>query len=667
MSLPDDHKIRAEEHFYSDDPNVGHPDVRTELGDANYYFLGNGLIQAAVQDAPRGDGSPLGLLVMNPERLRNKRQALTMDRSAGVGGTRVCVRRGPTEFYPRAGAVQVGWDEASVVPAVVARWRAGVIAVEERFVCPRLDRAVLLRVVRLENRGRAAADVEVATGVRDTVLRRAVRLPAGSVRRIAYEYTLNAADDRVTLGFARSTAIAAATRRFWSSLAQASFGDPQLDHFFRACCRQLPVAISRRGVMDGSIWQYNREWVRDQAKVALALTMIGAHRVAEAMFRRLLAEFVTPAGDTVDSSERRDPPEVELDQNGILLYTLCEHVCWTGNWKLVRDHWAKIEATAEFPLRPVFRHEASGLLMNRREYWERHRLHGIETGLELAHQFYVVHGLAAAARMARRIGRPGQAERWAAESERLRTALLHDPVFRMSDERGFIKRRAPDGAVQETVEARPEAALPEGSPLVDPGAHCLNPDASAALPIALGVVAANAPVSRATIKSLDKLWNQRWKGGGYGRYHVTSEPDSPGAWPFASLFVARAALEAGDHNRAWRVLRWLGRARGARAGTWSEFYGHRIAPPFPQVGFVPWNWAEIVFLLVHHVLGVRPEVKGVRLQPRLLRGLSGATASLTVRGRRLRVALAADRSGLRARVAGRTLRPGPDGVELGGF
>jgi hypothetical protein len=59
--------INVQEHFYDDDPSIGPPDVRTVLRGVNYFFLGNGLIQAAVQLAPQGEGTPLGLLIMDPE------------------------------------------------------------------------------------------------------------------------------------------------------------------------------------------------------------------------------------------------------------------------------------------------------------------------------------------------------------------------------------------------------------------------------------------------------------------------------------------------------------------------------------------------------------------------------------------------------------------------
>jgi hypothetical protein len=170
----------------------------------------------------------------------------------------------------------------------------------------------------------------------------------------------------------------------------------------------------------------------------------------------------------------------------------------------------------------------------------------------------------------------------------------------------------------------------------------LNPDTCCVLPIAFGMVDPAAPISRATLANVESLWNQEWADGGYGRYHVSSEPDSPGAWPFASVFVARALVEARDSARAWRVLRWLATTDGSASGAWFEFNGPRIAPPFPQVGIIPWTWAELVLLFVHHVLGVRPEAGGIRVRPRLLAGMRGVDARIPVRDGSLHLELRAD-------------------------
>nr|MBP9914220.1 hypothetical protein [Opitutaceae bacterium] len=102
--------IEASEHFYQDDPQVGPADVRTRLRDVEYFFLGNGLIQAAVQWAPAGEGTPLGLLVMNPDRLRKKREALTMHAENGLAATQLQLSVAQQAFTAVAGRVQVAWS-----------------------------------------------------------------------------------------------------------------------------------------------------------------------------------------------------------------------------------------------------------------------------------------------------------------------------------------------------------------------------------------------------------------------------------------------------------------------------------------------------------------------------------------------------------------------------
>ena len=104
--------INPAEHVYDDDPNRGHPDVRTRLKDVSYFFLGNGLIQAAVQWAPGGEGTPLGLLLMDPDRLRKKREALTMDADSGLERTMVGVEVGGAWHEPTAGGDARPLDDA---------------------------------------------------------------------------------------------------------------------------------------------------------------------------------------------------------------------------------------------------------------------------------------------------------------------------------------------------------------------------------------------------------------------------------------------------------------------------------------------------------------------------------------------------------------------------
>ena len=634
--------VDVAEHVYDDDPARGHPDVRTRLADANYFLLGNGLIQAAVQHAPRGEGTALGLLIMDPDSLRKKRDALNMHPASGLETSAVHLVTATADVSPLINALTVAWQTDAHVPTVIASWGARGFTVQERFYCPSASRARLAREVTITNRGAEPQVGWVRTSVPGTTVMPRFSVKPGARTRVWLVYDLDPAAAALRLTAAATDPVEAEARATWAALADIRFDDPVLDHLFRASRAQLPAAVSARGRLDGSIWQYNREWVRDQAFIALALTQVGHRGLAATMLRRLATEFVTAEGATLDSSEVRSRSDVELDQNGVLLHVLHEYTAWTGDVALVTDLWDRLVAIAEYPLRPEFRHGPSGMLSGSREFWERHAAHGIEPGLELAYQMFVSLGLASAAGLARRVGRTAEAARWEQAAVELRDAMLAHPLYALCDTRGFVKRRTLDGPVQETISALPGAGLPPGVPLASDGPHLLNPDTCCVLPIAFGMVDPTAPVSRATLANIESLWNQDWDGGGYGRYHVSSEPDSPGAWPFASVFVARALVEAGESTRAWRILRWLSTTAGSVSGAWFEFNGPRIAPPFPQVGIIPWTWAELVVLIVHHILGVRPEAAGIRIRPRLLAGTRGVDANIPVRDGWLRLELRAD-------------------------
>ena len=636
--------VDVAEHVYHDDPAQGHPDVRTRLAGASYFFVGNGLIQASVQHAPGGEGTPLGLAIMNPERLGKKRECLTMDPVAGLEATVLRLATDSGEQAPRSDTLTVSWDINPPVPTVLAAWDGDGLKVQERFSCPSLALPRLSREVTVLNEGDRPLHAIIRTGSPGALVERRCSLAPRESLRVWLIYDLGPEGGSILMRWSDRDPIETAASASWTGLSAIAFNEPVLDHLFRASRTQLPAAISARGRVDGSIWQYNREWVRDQAFMAQALTALGRWPLAATMLRRLVTEFVTPEGATIDSSEVRARDDVELDQNGVLLYVLDEYVNWTGDLGLVAGLWDRITAIAEYPLRPEFRHAPSGMLSGTREFWERHAAHGIEPGLEMVYQLFVSIGLSSAAGLARQLGKSREAGRWQAAAEALRVAMLSHPTAALLDARGFVKRRTLAGPVQETIRARPDSGLPAGVPLAAHGAHFLNPDTCCVLPIVFGFVTPDSAVALATLEHVERLWNQEWTGGGYGRYHVSSEPDSPGAWPFASVFVARAAVEAGDSDRAWRILRWMMTTAGSSAGSWFEFNGPRIAPPFPQVGVIPWTWAEIVLLLVHHVLGVRPAVDGIHVRPRLLAGLQRVEARLPVRDGWLRLDLRADAS-----------------------
>ncbi len=637
--------IDFEEHFYTDDPNDGHPDVRTRLKDTSYFFLGNGHILAAIQYAPGGEGSPYGLLVMDPEHLGPKRSALTLDHETGLTATMLAIRPPGSELTIRPDSVEIDWAGEPGRPAVIAGWGDGDLMVEEVFSCPSTDRAELHRRIRLTIGHGNAGEYHLVTGVPDELQELLIPAVTDHEAEIILVYQLKGDPLRVVMcPLDRRDETAPGIASDTTAGTLVSTGYRLLDRFFRASCDQLPAVISRNGVVDASIWQYNREWVRDHSAMAIGLTMAGRHESARMLLDRLLKEFVSSEGDAVDSSERRSPDEVELDQNGELLNALETHFLWSGDRSLIEQHWETVVRVAEYPFRPEFLVEPPGLFANRREYWERHAAHGIETGFELAYQFWNIIGLESAVTLARAKGEEETAVSWKECSGRLKRALLEDPLYAMHDERGFIKRRGLDGSVQEAIEPEADAQLPRGTGLLLPVRHELNPDTSAALPIAMEVVDPASPLAAITMEGFEKLWNQGWSGGGYGRYNITSEADQPGSWPFPSLFVARAAVETGDMVRVTRILEWLNTMPGARSGAWFENYGERVSPPYPQVGIPPWMWAEIIMLVVHHILGVRPREEGIMIRPRLLPAIDTVEARLRLRSCNLLIRITRDRN-----------------------
>jgi hypothetical protein len=639
--------MEVQEHFYSDDPSRGPVDGKTTLRGVDYFFLGNGLIQAAVQVTPAEGATQVGLLIMDPERLGPKRAALTFDSGSGISATALFLIAAGAVHSARGNSVRARWIPGVPDPRVEISWRSGPYRITELFFCPDMGAARLLRRVTVTRSADGGSLVRLKTGVGDKTVETSLAFRGRGTKTAVFDYRIAKREGRsscvIRLGSdpdAEPASIAS-----WRDTAVCRFSDPLLDRFFAASKFQLRAAVSSSGRLDGSIWQYNLEWVRDQALVALALTMSGQFAPARRILDRLLSEFVSDEGATVDSSRLRAWEESEFDQNGVLLFALESYANWTGDRELILERWDKIEKAAAFPLRRRFRHGPSGLLVNRREFWERHEAHGVRMGLELAHQLFVAMGLQSAGRMARLIGRTGKADAWTAAAARLREAMLRDAKYSLIEAGTFIKRRGVAGEVQEEIWPLADSSLPRQAPLFEAGRHLLNPDSSAALPLAWEFVDPAGRLARRTLASMETLWNQRWKGGGYGRYHVTSEPDSPGPWPFPSLFIARAAFEAGDDAATRRVLDWLGRVPGGRAASWFEFYGPRPVPPYPQVGIIPWTWAELVFLFVHHMFGVRPGEDALRLRPRLLSGLTRMEVDLPLRAGRLELSVRKARRG----------------------
>ncbi len=631
--------IDVSEHVYTDDPNIGHADVRTVLKDVSYFFLGNGLIQAAVQYSPQGEGTPLGLIIMDPEVLCKKRDTLTFDGDTGLENTQVKLEfeNNPQAHLPRN--LRVSWNHESEIPQVLARWEISDLEISEVFYCPSSHAPVLIREIAVKNLAAHDKHFALKTSTLQSSFARQVELRVRDEKRIILRYDFDKKSHAVDIVESESPLeIEAAS--YWKNIAALDFSNPAYHHLFNVATKQLPAVISQAGKMDASTWQYNLEWVRDQSFIIFGMTVAGHHKLAGKLLNRVINELVSADGDCVDSGEKRDPQEVELDQNGVLLYVLENYVSWTNDFDIVLQNWEKIVKIAEFPLNEIFQHESSGMFCNCRDYWERHQAHGIKDGLELMYQIFPSIGLKSAANLARKMSKNALAQRWEYHAAKLREAVLHDPKFAMVNESGFIKRLNPDGTIQEAIVPGDKSGLPDGVPLADKNrTHFLNPDTSAVLPIVLEYIAGDSEIANATLAQMELLWNQEWDIGGHGRVNVDSEADSEGPWPVASIIIAKAHVESKNYGNVSKVLEWLNTLPGALSGSWFEMYGPRIAPPYAQNGILPWAWGEILALFVHHIVGLQPKENYLRFRPRVIPGMGNIHAKLPFRNRVIDIAI----------------------------
>jgi hypothetical protein len=668
-------------------PQKPHADYQTVGPGLEYYYLGNGLITTVVQHCTvPSSGTSYGLLLTDPEHFARKSSTLLYHPESGVERTMVTVTVNDKLHHPTLVSLDVHWEYPGEIPTVVATWRAGRCTVQEELWCP-IGVPALVRTVRVTNHGAVPADVETQAmlysnptlfdeqvaiedeGILEArgflvlqlfsiddarahdrwVTSSAQRLGKGGQVSTTFVYRLDSSRRRYSKG--QIARFRKKSSDYWKSTSNLT-AKAMLDHLFLTAKNGLHAAISSSGKMDSGIWQYNQEWVRDQTMVVIGLVLSGQEKLAKTLLQRMMEKMVDQSGVTLESSRWRGFDLYELDQNGELLYALWMYWRWTNDDSFLKGYWKKIVAVAEFPLQPEFWDEESGLLKNTREYWERSAPYGVREGYELTYQLWPSIGLAKAAEMAKRMKKESLVKRWMSASERIRHSMLSNPRFALIEGGRFIKRRLSSSEVQSVFVPLDRSAMPPGAPLTTEEVCYCEPDTQEALPIALEFVPPESGLARNTMVEVEKLWNQRWEIGGYSRYHVASEPDSPGPWPFPTMFVARAYLEMGDSDKAWRALKWMYDVQGGKAGTWLEHFGDRAVPPLPPTGIVPWAWAELIIFFVHHLLGIRPGDKELVIRPKLLSGLKEVRARVKVRGRMISLRVRKGRK-KEARVAGR--------------
>ncbi|MBI5473959.1 MAG: hypothetical protein HY961_16595 [Ignavibacteriae bacterium] len=652
-------------------PQNLHQDFVTYHPGIEYFLLGNGDIQAVVQYSPRQDVEKpqtfLGLTLMSSEHFARKWSTFLFHPEAGLGRTMINIVLDGKQFSPNPESFRsIDWKYIDNVPVVSLHWNAGFVDVEEEFFLP-AEGGILYRRLTATNNGSTPAALKVnAALVPNFVLfddiyteERTVNgdgfyrvrlltdgksvttsfryhmsidkgtLPPRRPVQTLFTYAIGGDERKVPKSF---SVVEKRTKEYWSEKTQLQTGNANLDHLFNTAKTGIKANIARSGKRDAGIWMYNMEWVRDDSMFVLGLVQAGFIEEAKIVLTKMLERSVGSDGRTIESSRWFGYDYTELDQNGQLLYAVWSYFCWTGDEKFVRKYWKKLKLVADFPLQDVFWNKIARMLRNKREYWERNDSFGFSDGFELAYQFWVVLGLEKIVEVAEQLGDKEPVQRWRDAARQIKSAMLDDPKFKLVEDGHLIKRRTLDGTWLQHAIPPNRKSLPPGSPIATEERPTCDPDTCEVQPIVYGMVDPSSALARKTLEWVDTLWNQRWTTGGYPRYNVSSEPDPPGAWPVASLFLARAYAEVRNSEKVWRVVDWLNTVHGGKSGGLFERYGPSITPPAPPVGIVGWAWAETICLVCENIMGVRPDLDKLVLRPNLLEGITEMNGKFKIRG-----------------------------------
>jgi hypothetical protein len=672
-----------------------------------YFILRSGRAQMLLQ-ADRADLGPaftwMLFDVQDARQSARKEGAFNFVPNGGFGSSALEIVLGGFPFTALGQRTETRWAVENGIPAVEAVWWAGGVRVTER-ISALGDEGAFRRQVKLEGAHlageekvwlrlrlpppgvqqqgnmlvRDAAKVRMALLVADETpvkldatnalleIGPVVARPGGNVAVETLLLTQVPASEGTQL-VAQATQLKAAnmrraldeTARSWAAISSVSTPDCTVQEIFDKARFGLAGMIGPDGTMDAGLLEYGGQWVRDSSNTALGALHAGQFEATRRVLEHILTKMISQDGVTMIAESFETPDREQFDQGGELLHLLRCYRDWTSDDSLVRQHRDLLVKVVERPLQPQFRDD-TGMVHNRREFWER----AFDDAYELAYQTYVILALREAAELAPALGAEDRAGRWQAEADRIRQAMLSHPDRALVRDGRLIKRRNVTGAVADDTASFP-GFFPD-VPLKTEHAHRLMPDASMALPIALGVVPARSDLARRTLEDLEGLWNTRWSDGGHDRYHTSGQPDQPGPWPFATAFILRAEHDAGNFVRSRRALEWLNTCQGGRAGLWFEEIPSTRTQA-PVCGLVCWTSGEMALFVVRHYLGVNFEHGLLAIRPALYPGSPPVQADLRYRQGRLRLQINGSGRLKSAQVNGKRINAGKDGIlRLPGF
>ena len=609
-----------------------------------YFFLRSGRAKMVIQSDKAGLAPAFTYLLFDaeqPGQTVRKKNALNYIEGTNFSQTSLKVILGKVEFSAlgiNSQARWVAWDNA---PAVELVWWAGGIRVKETFAAG-AKQGSFDRIIALTSADMAGDDtlsIAALDGLPETG---PIPIKRGETITIKREVAIPS----LLTNEAKDLSI--------NKLSTISTSDNLIGSLYRNASFALPGMVSPNGRMDAGVFEYGNQWVRDGSNVAMGLIYSGYFESARGLLNYILSDLVSEEGTTAIAGGFDAPDREQFDQMGVLMNALKLFSDWTGDQSLITTYRKKILALIERPLNPVFR-DSTGMVHNKREFWER----TFSDGYEMVYQVYMIQGLRCASDLAGVLGVPEKGPEWRKESDVFLKAMLHHPTRSLVDQGALIKRRNVNGEIDDLSEGRRNTGKYD-APVPTEYYHKLNPDATYAIPVLLGVIDPSSDMARRSLDKLEQIWNSRWSIGGYERYLSSSQQDQPGPWTFGTAFIARAQHDAGLTERSRRSMEWLYNIQGGNAGAWFE----ELPLNRSQVrscGIVPWTSAEVTSFVVRHWLGVKISGDELIIKPNLYANTQNVSTDLRFRQERLKIQI--DRNGKKEvmRLNGKVLLPNKAG------
>ena len=420
-------------------------------------------------------------------------------------------------------------------------------------------------------------------------------------------------------------------------------GLPDLDALFDASVDAVEANRFRSGVIiAGSDGWYKNAWIRDGTYAVLGLDLAGHHREATEFFRFWIRE----GGFSWGGANEAQQPAI-----GITGMWFHSRIIPEGD-AFLAEVYPYVRKYADYYADRVSR---EGMIRTAEEWICQVPTRTTWPNAE------ILGGLRAASRIARRLGRPGEAEKWKKAASALRRALLETGYD--EDLSRFIPLAGPPGETfrSKTAPRSRHRNGPTRDTRVDSGMFM--PARMEVFGRGLGAVAVDDPRFASTQAWIHKVLYE--PDGSISRFDGNlSVPYYPRGqwpvWPISACWAAQVEWLRGRNDRSWRhLLGGVARKKGFDPGRDCFQFPEQWnldGTPVRTTHFLTWSHGEFLFTTLLLLTGLEADPPGgadLALSPTLPPGREEAfVENLRIRGWKLKLLVKKNKGGLHCRLSG---------------